>query len=265
MSEYVYDHAWERARARLAALEAAMDPATTGHLERLGVSGGERCLEVGPGGGSIAYWLSDRVGSAGRVLAADLDPRLLDGHGRANLEVRRIDLRNDGIDADGFDLVHARMTLEHIPERDLILKRMVDAVRPGGRVLVEDVDFNDLALQLMARHVRPAEHAGLYRAVWAAAGALMERAGADLSYGARLPDELGALGLVDVGASIYIPLLAAGPQNFIFLSVSQIRDAIVEHDLVPAADLDRFLEIASGPTATLPMAPLVSVWGRKPG
>ena len=49
-------------------------------------------LLVGMGAGGIALWLADRVGETGHVLATDLDTRFLDGHGRANLEVRTHDV-----------------------------------------------------------------------------------------------------------------------------------------------------------------------------
>lgn len=60
---------------RLRLLEVCRDPGTIGRLDRLGVSCGWRCLEVGAGHGSIARWLAERVGPTGSVLAADIDPR----------------------------------------------------------------------------------------------------------------------------------------------------------------------------------------------
>ena len=74
---YVLDNADEQTSARFAALPRLYDPGTIRHLEQLGVGPGWRCLEVGGGGGSIAAWLSDRVGPTGHVLATDLDPRFL--------------------------------------------------------------------------------------------------------------------------------------------------------------------------------------------
>jgi ubiquinone/menaquinone biosynthesis C-methylase UbiE len=38
------------------------------------VQPGAKCLEVGPGGGSIARWLAARVGERGHVTALDLKP-----------------------------------------------------------------------------------------------------------------------------------------------------------------------------------------------
>ena len=60
--------------ARLKLLEALCDPWTFRCLDGIGVRQGWRCLEVGAGAGSVVRWLSERVGSAGRVVAVDLDP-----------------------------------------------------------------------------------------------------------------------------------------------------------------------------------------------
>ena len=69
--------------ARLKLLEALCDPWTFRCLDGIGVRQGWRCLEVGAGAGSVVRWLSERVGSAGRVVAVDLDPRFLGDSARA--------------------------------------------------------------------------------------------------------------------------------------------------------------------------------------
>jgi ubiquinone/menaquinone biosynthesis C-methylase UbiE len=111
------------------------------HGTQLGIRQGWRCLEVGCGAGGIALWLADQVGTAGHVLATDLDTRFLHGHGRANLDVLTHDIVTDQLDDAAFDLVHARAVLEHVPARHGALARMVSALKPGGWLLVEDVDF----------------------------------------------------------------------------------------------------------------------------
>jgi len=87
-SGYVLDNAGEQARARFDALSAVFDPGTIRHLETCGIGSGWHCLEVGGGGGSIAAWLSKRVGPTGRVLVTDIDPRHLQSLKFHNLEVR---------------------------------------------------------------------------------------------------------------------------------------------------------------------------------
>src|SRR5205814_1252413 len=57
-----------------------------------------------------------------------------------NLEVRRHNIATDGLPEAAFDLTHARAVLTHLPERWQALQRMVSALKPGGWLLVEEVD-----------------------------------------------------------------------------------------------------------------------------
>ena len=48
---------------------------------------------------------------------------------------------NDPLEASSFELVHARLLLEHLPQRDQVLQKLVRALRPRGWLVVEDVDY----------------------------------------------------------------------------------------------------------------------------
>jgi len=52
--------------------------------------------------------------------------------------VRRHDVAADPPPAGPFDLVHARLLLNHLPERRRALRNMIGALEPGGVVLTED-------------------------------------------------------------------------------------------------------------------------------
>src|SRR5215472_4758851 len=93
--EYVFDNTQKNAEERYRTLSSLYDASTIRHLKNRGVEEGWSCLEVGGGGGSIAYWLCLRVGSAGSVLATDIHPRFLERLSFSNLEVRRHDIRHE--------------------------------------------------------------------------------------------------------------------------------------------------------------------------
>src|SRR5215467_10364022 len=116
MGTYVFDQAWQKERDRLTALESLFDGSSRRLLADLGVGAGWRCLEVGCGAGSVARWLADRVGGSGHVLATDLDTRFLDGHGRANLDVRTHNIVTDPLAEASFDVIHARAVVEHVAD-----------------------------------------------------------------------------------------------------------------------------------------------------
>jgi ubiquinone/menaquinone biosynthesis C-methylase UbiE len=95
---------------------------------------------VGGGSGTIAAWLAARVGPAGHVLVTDLDPRFLDGSKVSNLEVRRHNIVTDTLPEAAFNLIHARLVLVHLPEREKVLAGLVAALKPGGWIIDEEFD-----------------------------------------------------------------------------------------------------------------------------
>jgi SAM-dependent methyltransferase len=73
-------------------------------------------------------------------VAADIDPRFL-AEVPENVEVRKLDIREQDIEAERYDLVHCRALLGHLPDPAAVLARMVGALRPGGLLLAEEGDF----------------------------------------------------------------------------------------------------------------------------
>ncbi|WP_214110952.1 class I SAM-dependent methyltransferase, partial [Acrocarpospora catenulata] len=98
------------------------------------------CLEVGAGGGSVARWLADRVAPTGSVLATDIKPRLIPAV--PGLTVLCHDIVADALPEAAFDLVHARLVLSHLPERQRVLARLLAALRPGGWLQLDEIDIS---------------------------------------------------------------------------------------------------------------------------
>ena len=73
--EYALDNSAVEAVERFSALHELFDAGTIRHIEERGITRGWHCLEVGGGGGSIAAWLSRRVGPTGRVVVTDINTR----------------------------------------------------------------------------------------------------------------------------------------------------------------------------------------------
>jgi trans-aconitate methyltransferase len=192
--QYVLDNAAPQTPARFSALAELYDTTTIRHLERIGVDRGWRCWEIGAGPGSIARWLAGRCGPEGSVLATDIDTRFLDHSDHANLTVRRHDIVADPLPDDSFDLIHARLVLVHLPEREKVLDRMVAALKPGGWLLTEEFDS---VSQLPAPDRHPWE-VTLKSA--AAMRQVMTGRGVNSGYGRALAGHLRARGLRDISA-----------------------------------------------------------------
>jgi ubiquinone/menaquinone biosynthesis C-methylase UbiE len=205
VTTYVLDNASEHATTRFASLETCYDPVTTRQLEEIGVSPGWSCLEVGGGGGSIANWLAERVGAGGRVVVTDIDARWLDVE-HPNIQLLEHDIASDELEWGAFDLVHERLVLIHLRERERALRRMIDALKPGGWVLIEDFDTSWTTPEPTAE---PTD-AALFTKVLDSFLRVLEQAGVDLAYGRRFHSLLSEQGLVDVHVEAHIHIANGG-------------------------------------------------------
>src|SRR5690606_6736006 len=123
------------------ALSQLLDPWTRNRIRGLLPDlTGVRCLEVGAGAGSVARWLADQVGDGGQVVALDKDPDLVPSHPRIVKVTHDLTNLHEWPDeaAGPFGLVHARLTLHHLPNRRDILTRLAQLLGPGGVLLVQD-------------------------------------------------------------------------------------------------------------------------------
>lgn len=253
--EYCLENDWEHARDRLTLLEQRYDAGTIRRLEALGVGAGWRCLEVGAGGGSITRWLCARVGPQGRVLAADLDTRFVEELADDNLDVRRMDLRTDEFPASAFDLVHTRVVLMHIPEREQIIDALLVTLRPGGCLFLEEVD--DFAVRALAT--------GLHAEVTAAYKVGLEQAGVALDWARQLPEALHHRGLADVGAGCEVSFFEGGSADATWWVFTMAQ--LAQHGLargLSASELAEWNALLSQPGRWFPGLAMVSAWGRRP-
>lgn len=245
---------------RFTGLEAVFDPVTRGHLTRLGLASGARCLEVGAGSGSIARWMADQVGSTGRVLAVDLDPRWCRRDGHPQLEVQALDLVAQSLPPGPWDVIHERLVLQHIPERLDVLTRLVDALAPGGVILVEDFDTGE---------VRTVDRAGpnheLILRVAQAFNRLLGTRGGVSDFAANALRTLRGHGLEGTGASGFVPIDHGGTGWAIVQAANarQVGDGLISQGISPG-DIDRFLEVMADPDTIVGSSVLISAWGSRP-
>lgn len=257
---YLLDNQQTEAAERFDAFTALFDPTTFRHLEGLGVGPGWRCWEVGAGGTSVVSWLAEKVGSTGKVVATDIDTSQLAEVARPPVEVRVHDVGAQEPPGEGFDLVHARLVLVHVPDRELALRSMVKALRPGGRLLIEDADPALQPLLCPEEHGPEQQLANRLRHGFRK---LLADRGADLAYGRKLPRLLREAGLRQVEADAYFPVASPACTALESATVRQIRDRLVTAGLATDEDIDRHLANVAAGGMDLATAPMISAWGRK--
>ncbi len=256
----IFDISSGSQRERIEIQSSFIDSGTIRHLEALGVREGWRCAEIGAGTGSIAVWLARRAGPAGRVVATDVDTRFLDGLAQQGLEVRCHDSVSGPLEEGTFDLVHARLLLRLLPERERVLHHMVASLRPGGWLLIEDFDLATAGLFHPPSALQARVNDALER--------LLEQSGVEPRYGIKLLGALRAAGLEQVeaeGRLSVVPLGSPGAE-VLALKLETFRVRLAQTGLVTEDEVNRAIAEARDPgPGTVHYPPLmVAAWGRKP-
>lgn len=256
---YLLDAGWYAERDRLNSLTQLYDPTTVDLCRTLGLGSGWRCLDVGAGTGSVAELFAAEVGQSGSVLAVDVDVRFLQPLAGSTLQVEQLDVTSDPLPAGQFDLVHARLLLEHLPARERVLTSLVDAVAPGGWLVVEDLDWATSTV------VDPPSD--VHRIVADACMTLFAGHAYDPYFGRRLPRTLARHGLLDVNTHAESKQVRADARRGLpqwELLVDQLAPALLARSMVTQADVDAFHALWHD-DQTVCFAPLmVSSWGRRP-
>jgi len=268
MSNYIFADASTKTAQRFRNLESLFDAWTIGHLEATKVRDGWRCWEVGGGGGSIANWMAERCGPSGRVLVTDIDPNNLEGsasHSKAHIEVKHHDIVADPMQAEQFDLIHARLLLIHLRAREQALARLVSALKPGGWLVIEDFDLTLIDASAMQINE---ESAALYNKMQNVLFRLMSsRAGPlTLTWGRSLYRRFISSGLTGVGMEGYSTLRNGGSPGAQLAAINfqQIRTEAIATGEVTDADFERMLTLLQEPNFAVYAPILYTAWGQRP-
>lgn len=213
------------------------------------------------GAGSVARWLSEQVGNSGKVVVIDNDTTLLSGIDESNITIlcQGVEDLDDDLE---FDLVHARLILDLLPSRDKVLDKLINCVRPGGWILLEEFD----SITFIPNSNNNSESIDLFVKVVEAVRDIWLQDRHDPEYGRKLPGELLKRGLQEVAAEGHVLVRRGGTPGVIpwQLSVEKIRDRIVDLNLLSHEEIERHQALLHDPSFTYLTPLLLSTWGRVP-
>ncbi len=257
--------AMEFRRLRVQAESLAAETAVM--LDRIPIAPGWSCLDLGCGVGGIGDLLSARVGPGGRVVGLDIDAGSLAAAqrwaaqaGLDNAEFVRGDIFALDLPHESFDFVHVRYVMTTVGRHDAVLVAGLSTLKPGGVLALQEADGDGLSIY--------PEHPAWDRLK------------------AVLIELFGRMGDPYAGRRIYRMLLEAGLEDVQFRpcqagarsddalvdympdSITSVRAAILEHELMTAEELDNTVaqcrtHLAQRSTVSTSVI-VIQAWGRKP-
>ena len=253
----------ERLLAKVGELEAY----ARWFLDKIDIRPSSRVVDIGCGPMGILNLLSDRVGPRGEVIGVEREARFVDAarselskRGLNNVKVIQADALKTGLDKNSFDLVHERLVLINVPEREALLAEMLSLLRPGGTVAVENNDN----ISWLCHPEHPSWK--ILRDTFFTA---FHANGGDPFFGRRLPGLLRAAGVQDVQVKVHVDVVKPGShrRTHLFSLLDSLHDKIIALGLLSEQELAIHREALRGHLENVDTVIFdklhVQAWGRK--
>ena len=231
----------KKGNKRLEILSGTIRSGTTCFLEKAGLKAGMNCLDLGCGMGDVTLAIAKRIGDNGHILGVDIDRQSIQlALGSAELsKLKQADFKvYDAYELDDkgtYDMVYSRFLLSHLSNPKAVLQKIWLALKPKGKVLIEDTDFSGHFSNPLSIHFN--SYVSLYQR-------LLEKRGADANLGQKLVWLLKEAGFVNVEFQISQPTHIGGKGKLMAeITFDGISKALIEEDII---SIDQAKNIHSG-------------------
>ena len=237
-------------------------------LDQVGVQPGWQAIDIGCGPLGILHLLSERVGSGGAVVGLEKERRFAQmaqneivQRSLKNVTVLQADALASSLQKRSFDFAHERLVMVNISAPDNFLSKMVELVRPGGIVAVEEVDNASWLCQ--PPHPSWDKLLQTFHAAFRACGG-------DVFIGRRLPELLRAAGLENIQYKVHVDVATLGGyrRKHLLALLDSLRDKVMTLGLLTDDEFTRHKELLArhldNPDTIVIDKLLVQAWARKP-
>jgi SAM-dependent methyltransferase len=214
----------------------------------------------------MTCWIAQQVGPRGAVVAIDKNQPQIEQarqhateQGLTNITFQHGDAYAPGLPTASFDLAYCRLVLMHLKRPLEALRALRALLRPGGRVVCEELDLGHWLCHPPARGMERFIELNLK---------LGERCGEDYRLGSALPQLLREAGFARPEATSHFPLVLRGQQKWLLaMTFDQFAPALVQEGLATREEVNAIAQdmtrVAADETTLLGLPLLVQVWAVK--
>ena len=188
----------------------------------------------------------------------DMDRQLAAQAGLGNVRFQQVTVQ-DWMEESQYDCIYSRFLLTHLTDPVRVLRQMLRAIRPGGVVVVEDVDFGG--------HFCHPQCAGfdayvrLYRAA-------ARQQGADADIGPKLYGMMLDAGWSNVKLNVVQPAFVSGEgKQIALLTFVNIADSLLDGKLASELELqsaiDDLRRFTDDPRTLVSLPRVFQLWARR--
>ncbi len=251
---------------RLRLLHEVYGPGTEALFHRVGLRDGMRVVEIGCGSGNIACWVAEQVVPRGSVMALDNSPGQIEQarkqaqrRGLRNIEFQVADAYSPRLPEASFDLAYCRLVLMHLTHPADALRAMKSLVKPGGKVVCEEMDLGcwlcDPPAHAMKRFFELNEALGVKR-------------GENFQLGASLHRLFRGVGFARPEVGTNFSLALRGEQKRLLgMTFAEFAPELVREELATQAETARvtaeLMTLADDETTLFGFPLVVQVWAEK--
>lgn len=204
--------------------------------KRLNLNAGQKALDLGCGIGGATFPMAEITGSTGLAVGVDISAAMIEAatkraNGRAGVEFKVGEAGAIPFPDKFFDAARCERVFLYLPDRGRAILEMIRVVKPGGRIILMDTELDSTAVY--------SKKLALTRKMTSIVAATMPNANSarDLPWLAR------QAGLKDVKAETFA---ISTPHKFFLKVMAGSLAAVVEKGIVPAAEVEEWLEEQAG-------------------
>jgi len=226
-------------KERLNVLSEVLNPYTKELLLRCGLTKGNSFLDNGCGGGNVTNMVAEIVGPDGTVTGTDIDAAIIElaKKDSANKRISNTTFLNINTYElpfhKEFDIAYSRFLLSHLNHPIEAILKMKEAVKLGGKLIVEDVQFSG--------HFSYPENEAFNKYVQLYTQVILQK-GANANIGPQLPELFAAAGLVSISFDVIQPTFQSGHGKWMgYITLEKIKTALIAARLTTESEITKLL------------------------